>query len=415
MAGYRGKYRHSYRGRYFSGYRHAPRSGSERARQHIEEAEALRSKYGDAFERIKTLFLNLEADRIERLMEAYTARYGHSAGDYAAATYSRWRNGQVRMAGQTMVRLFDLLPRFMTPDEKLRLIQSLREQTLRRLHRSQVKLTLSEPSDLTAVLRQVIGLVQRVGQIELPDDFREVQGWISEADSQAMDLLLKETEGYIATQRLADLMVQLATLSRLHELAATGLRLRVSTRFEIPTAVVEIDFGKGYWNIPNAPVVALGGASMAGRGGTMTDESSSSRENDTDLIVRLQELALREEHQGGNISYVDYVMRTLSPEEQRQLRALAATEGLRTEVLLKELQVKTLAARGDIQSVMDTAAELKAKGHNSKISSEHQTASGVTRIEIDNRKAGLPGCSSVIAIAAVVGTAVIAAGAALLR
>ena len=76
----------------------------------------------------------------------------------------------------------------------------------------------------------------------------------------------------------------------------------------------------------------------------------------------------------------------LTPREQEQLRALAAAEGLRTDILLQELRIKTIAARGDIDATIATAERLKQAGQNSKITSEHATASGTTRIEIENKK-----------------------------
>ncbi len=108
-------------------------------------------------------------------------------------------------------------------------------------------------------------------------------------------------------------------------------------------------------------------------------------ETDENFLVRLQEMALKQEHQEGSLTFVEYVMRTLTPEEQERLRAIAATEGLKAEILLRELQVKTIAARGDIEATIATAEELKARKHTSKITSEHTTASGTTRIEIENK------------------------------
>lgn len=107
-------------------------------------------------------------------------------------------------------------------------------------------------------------------------------------------------------------------------------------------------------------------------------------ESDEDFLGRLQELALRQERQDGSLTFVEYVMRTLTAEEQEKLREIAAAEGLRTEILLRELQVKTIAARADIDATIATAERLKAERHRSIITSEHTTASGTTKIEIEN-------------------------------
>ena len=215
-----------------------------------------------------------------------------------------------------------------------------------------------------------MGMVARVGQIEIPADFVEIQGWMTQGDAQALNGMARDMERFVAVQRLADLLVQLGTISRLRGLVGQGFRIRVETHFEIPTATVDIRFGRGFWNDEEREIMADG----------TLDES------DQDFLVRLQELALREEHQDGAMTYIEYVMKTLTPQEQEQLRALAAAEGLRTDILLQELKIKTIAARGDIDATIATAERLKRTGQNSKIISEHATASGTTKIEIENKK-----------------------------
>lgn len=301
-------------------------------------------------------------------MASYGRLYGSSARSYAISSVKKWKSGEVAMSGQTMTRLFDLLPTYLDAGDKLELIQLLRQQAMRRLRGSIVNITLHNRGQVMAALEHVIAQVQRVGQIEIPADFSEVQRWLYEDDAVALDAISKETEQIIAAARLADLMVNLGTIGRLSEIAGMGFKIKASTNFSIPTASVRITFAKGFWNTE----------------GNM----HNSFYEDRDLVVRLQEMALMESVQQGKTSYVDYVLRTLSAEEQAKLRAIAAGEGLRIEVLLKELQVRTTASRGDIDATIATANELKRQGHNSKISSTMNTASGTTNIEIDNRKSG---------------------------
>lgn len=353
---YRSRYRHS----------HHP----SRARQHILEAKNLRQKYGGAFDQVKAQFLGLERQRMNALLDSYGATYGRNAQQYAYGAIAKWSSGEVTMAGQTMTRLFDLLPRFMEHEEKLALIKTLRQQALHRLRRQQVTLKIDDRRDLIHVARQVMGMVARVGEIQIPPDFVEIQGWISIGDAQVLNNMARDMERFVAVQRLADLLVQLGTISRLRPLAQSGLHIKVETHFEIPTASVDIRFGKGFWRDEEIEPMADG----------------TPGESDQDFLVRLQELALREEHQDGAMTYIEYVMKTLTPREQEQLRALAAAEGLRTDILLQELKIKTIAARGDIDATIATAERLKQTGQNSKITSEHATASGTTKIEIENKK-----------------------------
>lgn len=332
--------------------------------RHVVSAHLLRQKYGPAFDDIKAVFLGLAPERISTLLDDYAVVYGIGARRYAKSAYAKWQTGAVMMSGQTVARLLELLPRYMTPDEKLALLKALRAQTLARLGRSRVRLSVSRRSDLGIVVRRVLALMPRPGDIELPPDFHEVQGWIALQDAQALSKLAQQTEEFVAAQRLADLMVHLSLIARLLVLADAGWRMRVQTQFVVPTADIEIIFKSSFWR---------------------KESPNAMPESDEQFLVRLQEMALRQEREEGSLTFVEYVMRTLTPEEQATLRALAAQEGLKAEILLRELQVKTIAARGDIEATIATAEELKSRKHAGKITSEHATASGTTKIEIETK------------------------------
>lgn len=310
------------------------------------------------------MFLGLAPERVSTLLDDYAAAYGVGARRYAKSAYAKWQTGAVMMSGQTVSRLLELLPRHMTPDEKLALLKALRAQALARLGRSRVRLSISRRSDLGLVVRRVLALMPRPGDIELPLDFHEVQGWIALQDAQALSHLAEQTEQFVAVQRLADLIVHLSIVARLLVLNDAGWRMRVQTQFVVPTADIEIVFKNSFWRKESADAMP---------------------ESDEQFLVRLQEMALRQEREEGSLSFVEYVMRTLTPEEQATLRALAAEEGLKAEILLRELQVKTIAARGDIEATIATAEELKAPKHAGKVTSEHATASGTTKIEIETK------------------------------
>ena len=315
-------------------------------------------------EPIKTTLLALDGSRVYNLLDEYRQRYGRPARERVFLIYHRWRGGTAMLADDATLRLFDLLPRHLSGAEKLRLIQNMRLHTLESLNPVAVRVTVAHRRDLASVVSQVQRLLRRISDIEMPPEALRLQGWLNGGEMSALARLVRETETLVAARRLADLMVQLTTLFRLRALAGPDVSIRVLARFEIPTALVSIRFRKSFWK---ENIMAEG-----------TD-------SDQDFLLRLQDLALAQERQDGSMSYVDFVMRTLTPEEQEKLRAIAVAEGLRTEILLRELQVKTLAARGDIDATIATAETLKAQKHDSKIVSEHATASGSTRIEITHK------------------------------
>jgi len=256
--------------------------------------------------------------------------------------------------------------------EKTILIRHLRDQALKRLRDTSVHVTIEDSESVTHVFEHAMATVRRVASIELPTDFHEVAGWVTRNDAKAIGEIIRETEQHIALQRVVDMMVHLGMVDRLRQLAASGLRIRVTSVFTVPTATVHVTFGRSFWK---------------------GDQSAMSTESDGDFLVRLQEMAITQKHMDGDIGFVDYVMRTLTPAEQEQLRAIAAAEGLRTDVLLKELHVKTVAARADIDQTIKLANDLRDGKHKGKISSEHATASGTTKVEISTGRAG---CTSAL-------------------
>lgn len=321
-------------------------------------------------EAFKTALVSLEGSRVYNLLEEYRQRYGRQARETAFLACHRWREGRQVCWDATASRLFELLPRHLNEHEKLSLLRCLRMGALERLKPVAVKLTLARPGDLTAVVSQIVPLLRRVDAVDLSAELPRLQDWLYEGNMPALARIAEETDRLLATQRLADLMVHLTTLSRLSVLADWETRIHVSAYFVIPTATVTIQFRDSFWN------------EKPRKERPMNDNNPAHGLTDQDFLVRLQDLALTQEWQNGAMSYVDFVMRTLTPAEQEKLQAVAIAEGLRTEILLRELHVKTLAAKADIDLTLATTQKLKEQHHQGRIISEHATASGTTCIEI---------------------------------
>ncbi len=312
-------------------------------------------------EAFKATLLSLEGSRVYNLLEEYRQQHGRAARETAFLTYHGWRKGQAVFWNLTSARLFDLLPHHLNEEEKLFLLRRLRADALERVKPSAVRLTLTRSRDLAAVVSQILPLLRRMESVELPAKFPILQHWFFGSDTLTLARIVEETDRLLAARRLADLIVRLAQLFRLRALADAETRIHVVASFVIPTATIMIEFRHSFWK--EKPM-------------------NENTEMDQDFLVRLQDLALTQEWQNGAMSYVDFVMRTLTPLEQEKLRAVAVAEGLRTEILLRELHVKTLAAKADIELTLETTRKLKEQQHRGKIISEHTTASGTTQIEV---------------------------------
>ena len=85
----------------------------------------LRSALGGVVYDIRRTFLALDPATMRRLLERYGTAYGAAAAAYAGNALPKWRKGTVKLSGRTMVRLVELVPRFISPAERLALLEKL--------------------------------------------------------------------------------------------------------------------------------------------------------------------------------------------------------------------------------------------------------------------------------------------------
>jgi len=81
--------------------------------------------FGDAVNSIRKAFLSLGGDALEELLQDYGSLYGVSAERYARKTFIYWRSGSTKLSGQTMERLVELVPPYLSPEQRFELIQGV--------------------------------------------------------------------------------------------------------------------------------------------------------------------------------------------------------------------------------------------------------------------------------------------------
>jgi hypothetical protein len=99
--------------------------GSERAREHIEEARRLTAELGGADEAVKRWLFSLPKYEMARILGIYGNAYGNAARDYAEKVIPKWESGRVQMSGMVAERLFKLLPPFMPLTLKYEIVEGL--------------------------------------------------------------------------------------------------------------------------------------------------------------------------------------------------------------------------------------------------------------------------------------------------
>jgi hypothetical protein len=313
--------------------------------------------------------LALDGSRLFNLLEDCRRQYGRTARERAAATVRRWHDGDGpakdgqagHLTDTESARLFSLLARQLTTEEKLTLLQDMRRQWVVSLPRDRARDTILRGDDLTAVARRVIGSMRRVQASALPKDMLTVLGWLGDTDAHMLGAVVLDAEAYFAAHRLAAVMVQLATLGRLSALASPQVTVRVRARLVVPTLTIDLKFQPCFW------------LDMV----TQRSDPSGQR-----LLMRLQDLALGQTRRGGAFDFASHVQGSLSTGEGAHLGELAAGVGVRTESLLHEFQAQTVAARADIQATVAVVERMSAGRMEGRVVSEHAVPGCTARIEV---------------------------------
>jgi len=259
--------------------------------------------------------------------------------------------------------LLTLLGHQLTAAEKITFFQGLRQEWIASLPRRKVRVTALRGDDMLSIARRVAGSVYHVQASAISGDMLALLGWSTDTDAHALATIAFDGENYLAVHRLAALMVQLATLSRLCALASPQVTVRVRAHLEVPTLTVDLNF---------LPCFLM---DMLARQGDPGGQS---------LLVRLQDMALAQSSPTSTQDFTSHVRESLSRQEYAHLGVLAVGHGIQVEHLLKEIEVQTHSARSDIEATIAVAERIKAGLLSGRVVSKHAGPCFTAMIEIRN-------------------------------
>ncbi len=179
--------------------------GYEHARRHIEEAERLRGELGDAEAQTRETFLNLDEQRLRRLLHAYRQQYGQRPYEYCIVTLDEWRRGRRKMSGMVAERIFDLLPRFVKPDERHQIAEKLWKHLSPGSDNQLIVSPGSSPEQVRGALDDYAR--RHIRSYNFPNRLRERFTWIANRDVQMTERLLnhfQQIEYQIAAEAIRE-------------------------------------------------------------------------------------------------------------------------------------------------------------------------------------------------------------------
>lgn len=163
-------------------------SGPERARRHIEEAEAFTREMGGMDQDVKRYFFDLPPHELDGILTEYGRKFGSVPESYARETFGAWKAGKRRMSGLVAKRLFSLLPPRMPPQKKLDLADNIwRHFGPSSSHAFSVGPSASIDAIADAVARK---LDATVTIYNIPENVKNRFAWLAGGDVRAEETLL---------------------------------------------------------------------------------------------------------------------------------------------------------------------------------------------------------------------------------
>jgi hypothetical protein len=143
----------------------------------------LQGLFGDAVEEIRRQFFELDREALDELLLDYGEMHGHAAESYARATMPKWKSGSTKLSGQTMERLMELVPPYLTAKQRLNILQSILSHHKRAAPTVTIKVNCKEPA---AGLAEVDAALRRIEVTDelayLPTQVMEAAKWLYDDD-----------------------------------------------------------------------------------------------------------------------------------------------------------------------------------------------------------------------------------------
>ncbi len=202
----------------------------------VSKRHELTTTFGGIDRDIERLFLNLDRDDLEDLLEIYEEEFGRSAASYARATFPKWKSRTVKMGAQVAERLLNLVPPLLSQDERFELVKKLRLANFRKVRRSVHTGPETWRQDLGPVIRDV---VEHGSTAVISEAVKQRVSWLANGDVAAAEKLLLAAEKDEALTRLAYLDRELKRLEAM--IAQLGdVNTSVSHSIDLPQGTIDV-------------------------------------------------------------------------------------------------------------------------------------------------------------------------------
>ncbi|MBC3387525.1 CFI-box-CTERM domain-containing protein [Pseudomonas sp. SWRI179] len=169
---------------------------------------------GDGVWDIRSAFLLLNDDALNQILEDYSQIHGAPAAQYARRAYPKWKNGSTKLSGQTMERLVELVPPYLEPDQRHKVLLKILKKHKRIPPSKSIRVNIKEPQEGFRQIDEALSGIRVTDPLAyLPEHVMDAAKWLYDDDVTAARSMLAESMK-IETDMLRDNAVRELELMR---------------------------------------------------------------------------------------------------------------------------------------------------------------------------------------------------------
>jgi hypothetical protein len=132
---------------------------------------------------------------LDELLADYGSIYGGLAEKYARKTFPKWKSGATNLSGQTMERLVELVPPYLTPEQRFFILQLVLKTHKKSGPQKTIKINVKEPSAGFQKLENSLRSMSHDDVLaHLPENVMDAAKWLYDHDITSVRAMLAEAE-----------------------------------------------------------------------------------------------------------------------------------------------------------------------------------------------------------------------------
>jgi hypothetical protein len=173
--------------------RHRQRYNSQAA-EHVKAFNEFSQKLGPVVKDVQAAFFDLPSSELDDLLSRYGQIYGAKPEQYARETFQAWKSRSRKMSGQTIERLLNLVPKYLSYDERYEITKRLCEFHSKK-ESVHIRINKENVSEGVTKLDEALKLFEVSDLLKaLPEHVTDSATWLNDDDIIATRALLAKIE-----------------------------------------------------------------------------------------------------------------------------------------------------------------------------------------------------------------------------